>query len=219
MLLGDFNLHHPLWGRLNRGVTDSESEDLINIIGDFALHSTLLPGTVTYEEGCSQSTIYMCLTTMDLVDRVIKSEVDRSLDHDSDHLPISTVLDLTVQRLERTTKKDWRKLNEKAYGRALKNALPPLRRPSTKAALDAYVEEATAAIQDAIGRAVPHARHYPYSREGWTEECKAGLEGTKRLKRTHSRYQTEEFWEAYHAARNCKARTINKHCGRHTDTM
>ena len=95
-LLGDFNLHHPLWGELNRGVTDLESEDVIDIIGDFAHHSALLPGTVTYEEGCSRSTIDLCLTKMDLVDGVIKSEVDRSLGHNSDHLPISTVFDLTV---------------------------------------------------------------------------------------------------------------------------
>ena len=65
------------------------------------------------------------MITIGLVDRLVKSEVDRGLDHDSDHLPISTVLDLTVQQLERTTKKDWRKLNEKAYRRAFKNTLLP----------------------------------------------------------------------------------------------
>jgi exonuclease III len=50
VLLGDFNLHHPLWGGLNREATDPESDDLIDIIGDFALHNTLPPGTTTYEE-------------------------------------------------------------------------------------------------------------------------------------------------------------------------
>jgi endonuclease/exonuclease/phosphatase family metal-dependent hydrolase len=106
VLLGDFNLHHPLWGGLNREVTDLESEDLIDIMGDFALHSTLLPGTITYEEGRSQSTIDLCLVTMGLADRVIKSEVDRNLDHDSDHLPISTTLDPSVYRLKKKLQKD-----------------------------------------------------------------------------------------------------------------
>lgn len=106
MLLGDFNLHHPLWGGLNREVTDSESEDLIDIIGDFALHNTLPPGTVTYEEGQAQSTIDLCLVTSGLINKVTKSEVDRSLDHDSDHLPISTTLDLAVQRPEKRPRKD-----------------------------------------------------------------------------------------------------------------
>ena len=96
MLLGVFNLHHPLLGGLNREATDVESEDLIDIIGDLALHNTLPPGTVTYEEGRSQSTIDFWLVTTELIEQVIKSEVDRSLDHDSGHLPISTTLDLTV---------------------------------------------------------------------------------------------------------------------------
>ena len=106
VLLGDFNLHHPLWGGLNREATDPESEDLIDIIGDFALHNTLPPGTTTYEEGGAHSTIDLCLVTMGLIDRVIKSEVDRDMDHDSDHLPISTMLDFAVQRLEKRLRKD-----------------------------------------------------------------------------------------------------------------
>lgn len=40
ILLGDFNLHHPLLGGLNRGVTDPETEDLIGVTGDFTLHNT-----------------------------------------------------------------------------------------------------------------------------------------------------------------------------------
>jgi exonuclease III len=166
VLLGDFNLHHPLWGGLNREVTDPESEDLIDIIGDFALHNTLPPGTVTYEEGRSQSTIDLCLVTTGLIEQVIKSEVNRSLDHDSDHLPISTTLDLTVQCLEKKPRKDWRRLNEKLYTKALRRSLPPLRRPLTKAALDSYTAEVTAAIQDAIHEAVPETYPSTYTHEG-----------------------------------------------------
>jgi exonuclease III len=146
VLLGDFNLHHPLWGGLNREVTDLESEDLIDIIGDFALHNTLPPGTVTYEEGWAQTTIDLCLVTTGLIDRVTRSEVDRNLDHDSDHLPISTTLDLAVQRLEKKPRKDWKRLDEKQYTKTLRHSLPPLRRPLTKTALDAYTSEVTFAI-------------------------------------------------------------------------
>jgi Endonuclease-reverse transcriptase len=91
--------------------THLESENLIAIIEDFDLSNTLLPGTITYEEGTWQSTIDLCLVTVGLVDRVIRSEVDRDLDHDSDHLPISTVLDITIQQLERTTKRKWKQLD------------------------------------------------------------------------------------------------------------
>jgi hypothetical protein len=38
-------------GGLNSEATDLECEDVIVIIRDFALHNTLPPGMVTYEEG------------------------------------------------------------------------------------------------------------------------------------------------------------------------
>ena len=37
------------------------------------------------------------MVSIGLLDRVIRSEVDREMDHDSDYLPISTVLDLSVR--------------------------------------------------------------------------------------------------------------------------
>jgi hypothetical protein len=111
--------------------------------------------------------------TTGLIDKVIKSEADKNLDHDSDHLPISTTLDLTVQRLEKRPRKDWKRLDGKSYMKTLGHSLPPLRRPLTEAALDAYTGEVTAAIRNAIYKAVPETRPSPHTREGWTEECKA----------------------------------------------
>ena len=210
ILLGDFNLHHPLWGGLNRGQTDPETDDLIDIIGDFALHGALPPGTVTYEEGRTRSTIDLCYVMTGLTDKVVKCEVDRSLDHDSDHLPISTTLDLTVQQLEKKSRRAWKRLDEKAYRTALRQYVPPLRRPLTKTALDTYAGEIATALQNAISKAVPETQPSRYSREGWTEECAAVLAKAKRLKRAHSRHNTEETWEAYRVARNHKARTISK---------
>lgn len=126
MLLGDFNLHHPLWGGLNRGTTDLESEDLIDITGDFALHNTPPLGTVTYKEGRAQSATDLCLVTAGLIRQVTKSEVDRNLDHDSDHLPISTALDLAVQYLEKRPRKNGKRSDEKLYTKTLNHSLPPL---------------------------------------------------------------------------------------------
>ncbi|KAF3031130.1 hypothetical protein E8E12_001309, partial [Didymella heteroderae] len=80
------------------------------------------------------------------------------LDHDSDHLPISTVIDIRVQQLEKPPKRDWRRLDEGTYHKALKQALPPLRRPANKTALDTYVQEVVKAIQKAPDQAIPYTR-------------------------------------------------------------
>ena len=125
---------------------DPESADLLAIMEDFNLGSTLLPGTITYEERTSRTTIDLCLVTVGLVDRVVRSQVDRDLDHDSDHLPISTVIDMRIQQLDATPKRDWKRLDEAVYNKELKQALPPLRRPANKTALDTYVQEIVRAI-------------------------------------------------------------------------
>jgi hypothetical protein len=210
ILLGDFNLHHPMWGGANVRHTDLESADLLAIMDDFNLSNTLPPGTITYEAGAARTTIDLCLATLGLVDRVIRSQVDRDLDHDSDHMPISTVIDIRIQQLDVTPRRDWKRLDEKTYHKTLKRALPPLRRPATKTALDAYVQEIVDAIQGAIDKAIPYTRPSDHVRQGWSEECSAVLAEAKRLKRVHSQRHTDESWEAYRAARNHKARTIKK---------
>jgi len=210
ILLGDFNLHHPMWGGTGVRHIDPESADLLAIMEDFNLGSTLPPGTITYEERTSRTTIDLCLVTVGLVDRVVRSQVDRDLDHDSDHLPISTVIDMRIQQLDATPKRDWKRLDEAVYNKALKQALPPLRRPANKTALDTYVQEIVGAIREAIDKAIPYSRPSDRIREGWSEECRAVLAEAKRLKRVHSQRHTGESWEAYRAARNHKARTIKK---------
>jgi hypothetical protein len=65
-----------MWGGANVRHTDPESTDLLAIIEHFNLDSTLPPGTITYKERTSRTTIDLCLVTIGLVDRVIRSQVD-----------------------------------------------------------------------------------------------------------------------------------------------
>lgn len=174
------------------------------------MSNALQPGTITYEEGDHRSTIDLCWVTLGLVDRVTRSEVDRELDHDSDHLPISISLDLSVMLSENKPRRNWKKLNEKEFCEALKQTLPRLKRPRTKSALDAYTKEIIDAINKATAKVLPLTRPSPKAKEGWDEACKDAIAETKHLRRVHSRGQTEETWEAYRAARNRKKRTIKK---------
>ncbi|RYP40777.1 hypothetical protein DL767_001423 [Monosporascus sp. MG133] len=48
---GDFNLHHELWGGINVRGAEQEADDLIELMEDYGLTNTLLPGTVAYEAG------------------------------------------------------------------------------------------------------------------------------------------------------------------------
>ncbi len=72
IILGDFNLHHELWGGSTVRESDPESDDLIDIIEEYTLSSLLPTDTVTYDDKDAQSCIDLCYGTQDLVDRVVK---------------------------------------------------------------------------------------------------------------------------------------------------
>ena len=56
--------------------------------------SMLEPGIITYEEGDGRSTIDLCWTTLGIINRIIKCTVDRGIDHDSNYLYISILIDI-----------------------------------------------------------------------------------------------------------------------------
>jgi hypothetical protein len=95
-----------MWGGTDVRHINAKSADLLAIIEDFNLGSTLPPRAITYEERTSRTTIDLCLVTVGLVDRVVRSQVDRDLDHDSNRLPISTVIDMRIQQLDATLRRD-----------------------------------------------------------------------------------------------------------------
>ncbi|KAJ3552812.1 hypothetical protein NPX13_g11028 [Xylaria arbuscula] len=210
IVLGDFNLHHKLWGGTDIREADQEADDLIEIMEDYGLTNALLPGTVTYEEAGAHTTIDLCLVTIGLADRIVRSEVDRDLDHDSDHLPIATIFDLRATQLRKKPARNWRELNSEKFQETLARKLPGLRRLRTIAALEEYVRDVSTAIWEAADEAAPKKYFCNKTREGWSEECKKVLSEAKRLRRLHGLYNTEESWETYRAARNVKTRTIRK---------
>jgi ribonuclease HI len=177
---------------------------------DYCLTSNLAPGTITYEERDGRTTIDLCLTTAGLMDRLIQCEIETDMDYDSDYLPITTSLDLNIIKMIAKPWRNWKALDEKTFTRVLQRELPPQRRSRTKTALDRHVEEVMTAITAAVHEAVPKTAPSPRSKPGWNKECAAALAESKRLRRRHSLYRTEETWEAYHAARNDKGRVIKK---------
>ncbi|PQE23329.1 reverse transcriptase protein [Rutstroemia sp. NJR-2017a BBW] len=210
IILGDFNLHHELWGGRTIQTRDPESDNLIDLVEEFQLGTLLPAGTITYDDKNAQSCIDLCYGTQDIVDRIIICNTDPSIDHNSDHLPITTILDLrTIQRQVVHTY-DWSNIDEKEFRIRLEYELPILRCPKTKTALDRYVREVVAAIETAIKHSTPLKRWSPRARAGWTAECKEIQLEARRLKRQNSREHTEESWEAYRTARNRKGRVIRR---------
>jgi endonuclease/exonuclease/phosphatase family metal-dependent hydrolase len=95
LVLGDFNLHHPVWGG-DAAPRDARAEDLLDLMETAGLDSWLAPGTVTRDQAGSQSTIDLVLASYSLREQMLACKVDRDVHADSDHLPIQTLLEIDV---------------------------------------------------------------------------------------------------------------------------
>ena len=177
---------------------------------EYQLGSLLPADTITYNDNNTQSCIDLCYGTQDLVDRVVKCGVDNEMDHNSDHLPIITILDLRTRQRQQTETRDWSSIDGKELRANLARELPAPRCPKSTHALDRYVREVARAIQSAIEHATPLKRWSSRARVGWTSECKETQAEARRLKRRNARLHTDESWEAYRVARNKKGRVIRK---------
>jgi hypothetical protein len=167
IVLGDFNLHHPYWGGPAVRDIEPEAEELLQLAEHYGLTITTPPGTITYKEGNARTSIDLCWITQGLVDRLIRSGVNEDLDHDSDHLPIGTQLDLRVAVRGIRWVRNWRKLDEKQFRTTLEKNLPPIRRPRTKRALDEYAKEIVYAMQQTANKVLPCTKPSPKAKEGW----------------------------------------------------
>jgi len=210
VVLGDFNLHHRSWGGDRVVQEDQEAEELIVIIERFGMTKTFQQGGVTCAGRDAKSSIYFCWITLGLVNRLITSEVDKELDHDSNHFPSTTMLHLSAEKQDKDSMRNCKGLECKMLCGALRQTLLQRQRRRTKSALDQYTTVMVKAIDEAIKKVLSRTRHSPKAREGWNDECTRVLADLEPLRRAHCRDHTEDSWEADRAARNRKTGTVRK---------
>ncbi len=88
IVLGDFNLHHPLWSATHRRASGGPSaQPLLSILEDAQLELLTVPGTPTHRWKDGETTIDLTFATEEVASRVVQCRIDRQLDCDSDHLP------------------------------------------------------------------------------------------------------------------------------------
>jgi ribonuclease HI len=220
IIVGDFNLKHALWGSENT-VNQPTADELISIIEDYQLTILLPAGTITRSEKNSHSTIDLSIASLELEDQLLLCDVYKELDHDSDHLPIATILDINITPPPPLAPKPaWAGADPKALKEAFRQHLNRAKLPTetlhgtqvqpNAAEIDTQVETVISAITAAIAEAVPLSRPSTRSRAGFTTECKEAQMECRRLRRIYQGERTEGAWEAFRAARNYKTRLIKK---------
>jgi endonuclease/exonuclease/phosphatase family metal-dependent hydrolase len=96
MLIGDFNLHYPLWGRTLLPTQHTLADNLIETTAHGNIALILPQGIVTWRSGNSMSTLDLAFATSGIAEQVLQRQPCEELDSDSDHIPIITSIGISV---------------------------------------------------------------------------------------------------------------------------
>ena len=127
MLVGDFNLHHSLWGGTLLPTQHTLADDLIEATTQSNMELILPQGTVTWRSGNSMSTLDLTFATSGIAEQTLQCQPCEELDSDSDHIPIITSIETSVpQQTERPAQPQWRKADWEKVRECLKHRLEVL---------------------------------------------------------------------------------------------
>jgi ribonuclease HI len=215
IVLGDFNLHHPLWSTVHRYANQGSAatQPLLAIIEDFQLRLLTVPGTTTHRWKNGETTIDLTFGSEDVASRTVYCRVDTSRDCDSDHLPIATAITWDWQAAIPVRKRVWTKTNLARLRQTVKDQLPPnltVSQLGNSQSIDEHVNSIINALQNGIDASTPWSNPSPRSIPGFGPECKDICREVQQLRRRWQRTRVDDDYETYRQARNKKGRQIQK---------
>jgi hypothetical protein len=110
--VGEYNLHHPMWGGPGAYTQHNAADLLISIIAEHALQQMVPPDSTTWAARGTTSMLDLALLTPEVAGRVIRCAIEPKLDHDSDHIPIATVVDMGIRESPPLERRLWKRLKE-----------------------------------------------------------------------------------------------------------
>lgn len=168
LILGDFNLHHPVWGG-DDAPRDARAEDLLDLMEITGLDNWLTPGTVTRDQAGSQSTIDLVLASYSLREQMVVCEVNHNVHADSDHLPLLTLLDNNVpEAADPVKRRNWKAMDvEKfvAFASANLSTMQLLKEPTPRE-IDYAADHLIDIVQQAAQESTPWAKPSSWARQG-----------------------------------------------------
>jgi endonuclease/exonuclease/phosphatase family metal-dependent hydrolase len=215
LVLGDFNLHHPLWSTRhhhnNRGI--AAAQPLLAVIENFNLQLLTVPGTATHRWKAGESTIDLTFASEETASRAISCKIDDRLDCDSDHLPIRVVIEWNWQDTPPERKRMWAKTDLPILLQTVSDRL--LQTTSAveledETSIDEYTQSIATALNAGIEASTPWSNPSPRSIPAFDQECKDICTEVQRLRRKWQRTRMDDDYEAYREARNRKGRHLQR---------
>lgn len=193
ILLGDFNLHHSVWGgpSSKRHVL---AETLLQATEEKGLSLLLPPGLITrdlivnegtQQERRQQTTVDLIFGSQVIAQRIITCDVRRDLGTGSDHLPIETRFALQIgSQGQGTHGWAWKNIDVEAFQRRLdyRASWLPQEALTGHVLVDEYTEALVNDIRASAFESTPRARRSLYDKAFWTSECTVAVKTTSTLR-------------------------------------
>lgn len=200
-----------MWeGHLERPISE-KAEELLELITEYQLELLLSAETRTRQECSEPSTLDLVFGTAETANNLISCGLaGRELDHDSDHLPVATILGLTTTSRPPQKRRIWHQLKEKDLQEEFCSKITLKPEPRDRKEIDNQVEDIVEALSATIENNCPESRISPRTIPGWTLEVKEAQMEARHLQQAHQKLQTEEAWEEYRQTCNHKGCLIRK---------
>lgn len=203
ILLGDFNLHHPMWSGVRNPTIHIAAEPLAQLVALHNLSLALPRGEITWEARGFSSTIDLVFLSPGLQERLISCSVRRDLDFGSDHYPISTELELESTRIEQIPRRCWKRTDLSIVQAGAMHLSPPPNDLSEPQDIDDYAEYLIRFCQVLIDQAVPWSKPSRRGQPWWTQEVKDLVQQEREARRQHD-------WEGQRIASRKKNQMIGQ---------
>ena len=208
VIVGDMNVHHPLWGGPGTDI-DREAEDLLTVMDEFKIDLLTEEGKFTWERAGASSVIDLTFASETLIERLVRSGRADDIEHQSDHYPIRTVIDIETPLFEKPKRRNWTATDSKVLKAFIEEHLQT-RDMSTagRMRIELECQALIKVILAAIEASTPWAKPSEWSNSDFTTECQAAVKTVRFLRRKWVNTQDPYFEAQYKKARNQKNRLI-----------
>ena len=218
IILGDFNLHHPVWAGPLYPHQHRLADDLLDLMRSTGAELALPQGTITreFQKGriSERTTIDLIFATETLTEQIEHCKVVREIEQSSYHLPIATCFSLETAPEPTPTRKRraWKKLNVEKFTETFTREVETLYYLdlANRQQINQYTEMLAQAMSKAAEAATPWKQVSEFMKGYWTQECQNVVKTTRRLRRIYSETHAEEDWQRYIQAKDRKGKIIEQ---------
>ncbi len=174
VLVKDFNLHHLTWEKSFYSRQHLLSNDLIEMIINVNALLMLSWNMITRDYQRSQTTIDLIFTTNDIMNQLIRCEINEKMKNFSDHLSIQTIINLRVcKESARKSRCNWKTMNEEKFINILKEQMSKslLNHEMKCWCINEYTKQLLNALKKIIEIFILWARSHEMIKAEWMKKC------------------------------------------------